>query len=444
MRKNLHAVMLFFFLLLPTTIYCSQTNFQNKSKVASARGLEFQQKHNFSSKRNTKNIYIKINNQSTSHVDDLISIDLQNINTRDLLKIFADFTKKNFIISDKIRGKLSIKLHNVSWQDALNTILKTQGLSKEESDNIILIAPQADVERYSNQSTSSPHLINIQQTSADNIATILEKQTNLTNNSNISIDKNHNSLIINSNSPEQLAAITGITKALDKPNKQVLIEGKIINADDKVTKDLGLKFSSTTLSASNSNNSANMDLPLAVTDPGHFGIALAKLGDGVILNMELSALENAGHIKIISSPKLITTNNQPAYIESGEEIPYQEKTSSGATNIAFKKAVLSLKTTPQIIAANKLILHLQLNQDKVSDVSINGVPAIQTQQMQTQVTLNSGETIVLGGIYEYTTIENVMRIPVLGAIPLIGYFFRNKHKQTIRSELLIFITPKII
>lgn len=386
------------------------------------------------------------NLNATQNQNQLISLDLQNINTRDLLKIFADFTKKNIIISDKITGKLSIKLQNTSWHDALNTILHMQGLSKEENNNIIIIAPQADIEKYEKQTPNTPSLINLQHTSAADVAAILEKQSNLIINSNISVDKENNRLLINTSSP-QFSAIANLANKLDTPTKQVLIEGRIINADDKVTKELGLKFSTTASNDSNpssNNGGVNMDLPFAVTDPGHFGIALAKLGEGVVLNMELSALESAGHIKIISSPKLITANNQSAYIESGEEIPYQEKTSSGATNIAFKKAVLSLKTTPEIISTNKLILHLQLNQDKVSDIAINGVPAIQTQQMQTQVTLNSGETVVLGGIYEYTTIENDVSIPFLGAIPLLGYFFHNKHRQTNRSELLIFITPKIM
>jgi len=375
----------------------------------------------------------------------LISLDLQNINTKDLLKIFADFTKKNIIISDKIDGKLGLKLQNISWQEALETIIRMQGLHKEENKNIIIISTIDDAEKYSKNTKTSPSLINFQHVSATDIASILEKQQNLITNTNISIDKDNNRLLINS-PPAQFAAISKLANNLDIPTKQVEITGRIINADDKITRELGLKFGSTGASNNSgaSSGGANTDLPFAVTNPGNFGFALAKLGDGVILNMELSALENAGHIKIISSPKLITANNQPAYIESGEEIPYQEKTSSGATNIAFKKAVLSLKATPEVISSNKLTLHLQLNQDKVSEVAINGVPAIQTQQMQTQVTLNSGDTIVLGGIYEYTTIKNSIRVPFFASIPIIGYLFRSNHNETDRRELLIFITPKII
>lgn len=403
----------------------------------------------------SQNIYAENNSPTilpiTQNNENFIDLDLQNINIQTLLKMFADFTHKNIVVSDKIQGKTNIKFQHITWQDALTSILNTQNLVKSETANVIFIAPREDIEKYKQQNelTTPATILKLQNTSASNIADILSKQTQFVDEKNLGIDYENNRLIVKASS-EQADIINNLTQHLDLPTKQIMLEGWIINADDKVTKELGLKFATTqeqnnanTNSNSNSNELAT-EQPLSINQTGEFLYSLAKLGNNTILNMELSALENAGHIKVLSNPKLITANNQPAYIESGEEIPYQEKTSRGATNIAFKKAVLSLKATPNIISNNKIILNLQLNQDKVSDISVNGVPAIQTQQMQTQVNVNNGETIVLGGIYEYSTIENTSKIPILSEIPLLGYAFKHKYYETTKRELLIFITPKII
>jgi type IV pilus assembly protein PilQ len=391
----------------------------------------------------------------THTANTIISIDVQNISLHELIKLLADFSPKNIIISEQISGKASLKLRNVPWQEALDIALKMHGLSKQEENSIIFIAPSQDIERYVKQQMSgteritTPTFLNLKNASAEEVATILTKQNHLTNNSNISIDKQNNGLVVNATTA-QLNAIQKLTNTLDLPTKQVLIEGQIVVADDKVINELGLKFNTIRGGSGGSGGGGfrvsemTMDFPAAITAPGHLGIAIAKLGHSTILNMELAALEQAGRVKIISSPKLIAANNQPAYIESGQEIPYQEKTQSGATNTVFKKAVLSLKATPSVLSANKLTLNLHLNQDKVSDISVNGVPAIQTQQMQTQVTLNSGETVVLGGIYEYSTIENNTSIPGLSAIPLLGNLFRSKHTEVARKELIILVTPRII
>jgi type IV pilus assembly protein PilQ len=173
-------------------------------------------------------------------------------------------------------------------------------------------------------------------------------------------------------------------------------------------------------------------------------VAIAKLGQGTLLDLELSALEREGRARIVSDPELITSNRQPALIESGQEIPYQEKTSSGATSVAFKKAVLSLKVTPEITPENRILLNLTVNQDKVDTLSVNGVPAISTQQVQSQVLLNDGETIVLGGIYEQINSNVTERIPFWSAIPVLGKLFTDKQTRSERKELLIFVTPKLV
>lgn len=388
----------------------------------------------------------------------LISLDFQNIGVRDLLRLLANFSQQNIVISERIMGKMSIKLHHVTWREALEVVLRMQGLQQQEENSTLFIVPNGDVEKYAKypnaqsslSASSIPSVLALKHTQAEDIAAILARQNALLANGNVSVDKQDNSLLISAATTPQMAALQQVAHTLDVPTKQVVIEGQIVVADDKVVDELGLKFGTVISNDSNTNGSGvtaaggvSMDLPSLSLSPGHFGMTIAKLGDGALLNMELAALESVGHVKIISSPKIITGNNQAAYIESGQEIPYQEKTSSGATNVAFKKAVLSLKVTPSIISQDKVILNLHLNQDKVSDIAVNGVPAIQTQQMQTQVTLKSGETVILGGIYEYTTIENNVRVPLLGAIPVLGYLFRSKHLETTRKELLILITPQI-
>lgn len=382
-----------------------------------------------------------------------LSLDFQDIATRDLLRLLAKSAHKNIVISDKVTSKISINIQHTSWREALNLVLSMQGLKKLETPSIIFIAPASEIEAYNRQPMQTPAFIGLQNSTAKDVADVLATQRNMFGNSDISIDKHNNRLLINASMP-QLNNMQTIVDKLDVPTKQVFIEAKIVNADDKVVKELGLKFSTARASLAGGDggkgaqtgggSGVSMDLPFAVTNPGHFGMAIASLGNGIILNMELAALESEGHIKILSNPKLITANGQTAYIESGQEIPYQEATSGGATNVAFKKAVLSLKAIPQIISNKKLSLHLQLNQDKVSEITVNGVPAIQTQQIQTQVTLHSGETVVLGGIYEYSTIENKVKIPVLGAIPLLGNLFKSKKFETSRHELLIFVTPRVI
>lgn len=387
-----------------------------------------------------------------------ISLDFQNINVRDLLHFIASFAQRNIIISEQITGKMSIKLRDVTWQEALATILKLRGLMQQEENSIIIIAPAGDMEKmnknylqaqkqFSSPQLDAPVLFSFKNSRAEDIAATIAKQNNLIANSSISVDKQHNTLLVSASASQQLAAIHGVANTLDTPTRQVIIEGQIVLADDKVTDELGLKFGTVASGKSKDDpksGGVSMDLPLAALSPGHFGMTIAKLGAGVALNMELAALETLGHAKIISQPKLVVANNQPASIESGQEIPYQEKTEAGATSVAFKKAVLSLHATPTIISSDALILNLHLNQDKVSDITVNGVPAIETQQIKTQVTLHSGETVVLGGIYEYATIESVTKIPVLSAIPIFGQLFRNKHAEITRKELLILVTPQII
>ncbi len=232
--------------------------------------------------------------------------------------------------------------------------------------------------------------------------------------------------------------------------KQVQIEARIVNIDEDFTKELGLEFGTRFGDGGNETSGGlNMDLPSINNDgnkitPGRFEFNLAKLSNNILLDTELSAIESEGHGKIISRPKLITLNRKPAYIDSGEDIPYQERTGEGNTNVNFKKAVLSLKVTPIIVSAHKILLNINVNQDKVSPITVQGVPAIDTREIKTQVVVGNNETVVLGGIYEQTQDNVVSKVPILSAIPLLGRIFTYKQAENERKELLIFITPRIV
>ena len=241
-----------------------------------------------------------------------------------------------------------------------------------------------------------------------------------------------------------ITAIKKLIHSIDKPEPQIQITARIVNIDSNFTRELGLEFG-TVKHANNINTGGlNMDVPGGTLQSGLFNFTLATLRNNNTLDMQLSALESEGHAKIISSPELITLDRKPAHIASGEDIPYQEKTGEGNTSTTFKKAVLSLKVTPVITATNKILLDISVNQDKVSSLLVNGVPAIQTREIQTKVLVNNEQTLVLGGIYEQSENHIVSRVPFLGSIPILGILFRKTTVKKENRELLIFITPKII
>lgn len=258
----------------------------------------------------------------------------------------------------------------------------------------------------------------------------------------ISVINTTNSIWIR-DAPEKLAQIKNIIKQLDRPSPQILIKARIVNVDDSFVKSLGVIFATQTKKTQNEDG-FKMNLPFAASGIGKITIPIIKLKNDTLLDLQLTALEKEGHAKLISSPELLTTNRQAAIIESGEEIPYQEKTGTGNTSVAFKKAVLRLKVTPILLPHKRIYLHLQVNQDKVSALTVNGVPAIRTQQLSTQVVVKNQQTFVLGGIYEQLNSQQQEGVPVLKNIPIVGALFRHHERKTSRRELLIFVTPRII
>lgn len=407
-----------------------------------------------------------------------ISLNFQNIPIRSVLQILAEFTGINMVVNEKVQGNITLRLKNIPWDQALDIILKTNSLDKRQTGNVMLIAPSAILfEQQRNElkaqqavvslSPLRSDLIQINYAKALDIATLLKDKNNslLSKRGSLSVDTRTNTIWIQ-DTGLQIDEIRNLISQLDVPVKQVLIEARIVDVTKDFERDLGVLFGisrpthlSGTLAGANQlaqgitppnvtpiaqRLNVNLAAPVSAGVPGSIGIALAKLGDGILLDLELSALESEGKGEIIASPRLITTNQQAAVIESGEEIPYQESTSSGATAIAFKKAVLSLKVTPQITPDNKILMTLQINQDKPSAQLFNGVPAIRTKEIQTNVLVNNGQTIVLGGIYEQDKNNAINRIPFLGSLPIVGALFRNTHTTISNEELLIFITPRII
>lgn len=411
-----------------------------------------------------------------------ISLNFQNISVRSVLQLIADFTNENIVVSDGVQGNITLHLNKVPWDQALSIIMKTRGLSKRKMGSVTLIAPaqeitareKAEVAALQQSKELAPllsELMQINYAKASEIAALLKNKdvTMLSNRGTMSVDARTNSLWIQ-DTAAKLAELKDLIKKLDVPVRQVLIEARVVIVNKDFEQDLGIRFGVTrpdslsgTLAGANEvrggtdpaatttvlgvpTNRLNLDLAAAPTtgSAASIGLALAKLGNGILLDLELSALEIEGKGEVISSPRLITANQQEATIEAGEEIPYLEASSSGAATISFKKAVLSLKVTPQITPDNKIILDLKVNQDTPSATRFNGVPAILTKQIETNVLVSNGQTIVLGGIYKQDKKSTVNRVPFLGEMPFIGSLFRNKQQITKREELLIFITPKII
>jgi len=376
-----------------------------------------------------------------------INLDFRDIAVRDLLQILAEFAGKNIIVSDNVTGNISINLIDVSWRNALQTIVKIENLSIQENVDTVFVSsnnPQGSAQSVTSyQQSLQTTFLPVHYAKATDFAEIITKNRNfLSQEGSIIADPRTNSLMVQ-DQPQYLQAVHQYLKRIDIPVKQVLIEARIVYADTNFMRDLGLKFGTTVKDSSQNIGGVNMDLP-AKFEAGYASFAIAKLGEGRLLDLELAALESEGRGRVVSNPKLVTANREPAYIEAGDEIPYQEKTSSGATSLVFKKAVLGLKVTPEITTTNQVNLHLQLNQDKVSTSNINGEPAIQTREIQTQVSIKSGQTVVLGGIYEESTNHVIHRIPFLSSIPILGLLFQSKQTQIEHKELLIFVTPKVV
>ncbi|HHF2959138.1 TPA: type IV pilus secretin PilQ [Vibrio diabolicus] len=422
----------------------------------------------------------------------LISINFQDIPVRNVLQLIADYNQFNLVVSDSVEGNLTLRLDGVPWQQVLDIILQVKGLDKRVDGNVILVAPTDELDLREKQQLEkqqleqtmgelSSEIIKVNFAKASDIAEMINGEGNismLSERGSMTIDERTNSLLIRE-LPENIEVIREIIESLDIPVKQVQIEARIVTINEGNMDELGIRWGFTSINGNNTvggsieNNLATiglyngggegedggdgdgvgiddfLNINLAATSPNATSIAfqVAKLGSDTLLDLELSALQQESKAEIISSPRLITTNKKPAYIEQGTEIPYLESSSSGATTVTFKKAVLSLKVTPQITPDNRLVLDLSVTQDRPGQVVKTGTGeavAIDTQRIGTQVLVNNGETVVLGGIFQHSITNSVDKVPLLGDLPLLGALFRRSYENVGKSELLIFVTPKVV
>lgn len=412
-----------------------------------------------------------------------LSLNFQNIEVRSVLQLIADFTGLNLVVSDSVGGSLTLRLKNVPSDQALDIILKTKGLGIRENGNVLYIAPNEEIaareklELESQQQVEElaplrSEFMEINYAKAADLASLLKDTDNtlLSERGQVSVDDRTNTLLIQ-DTAQKLNEIRRLIDRLDIPVKQVLIESRIVVANDDFSKDLGAKFGVFNVDgkdlAQNKvadvtggnldllepltsgdpipiEDTLNVNLPLAeATRAGQFALSFIKLPFGFAVNMELSAAQAESRAEVMSNPRIITANQSTARIESGTEIPYVSQTSSGATDVEFKKAVLSLEVTPQITPDDRVNMEVSVRNDSVGDV-VSGVPSINTNEVTSNVLVDNGQTIVLGGIYVEENTESYTKVPFFGDIPVAGRLFRRDSRTEDKQELLIFITPKII
>jgi type IV pilus assembly protein PilQ len=426
-----------------------------------------------------------------------LTLNFQDIDVRPLLQLLADTSGQNIVVSDSVKGRVTLRLQNVPWDQALDIVLRTKGLDMRRKDNVILVAPQAELAAQEKAELEArkdiqelaplrTEFLTVNYAKAAEIARLVKSAGGgslLSSRGNVTVDERTNTLLVQ-DTADNLTAVRAMVATLDIPVRQVLIESRIVIVADDFSRELGVRAgftrvsddvsdlfavsgsaqSTDTIMGSALDNLATTGQPFPVEVPfGNFDrynvnmpvanpagrIALSILDfDDFLIDLELSAAQNEGRGEIKSTPRVITANQREAIIEQGVEIPYQESASSGATTTQFKKAVLSLKVTPQITPDDRVILDLVVTKDSVGQLvpSATGgfVPSIDTRNIQTQVLVKDGQTVVLGGIMETERRDTVKKVPGLGDVPVLGGLFRTKGKVNNRDELLIFVTPKIL
>jgi len=414
-----------------------------------------------------------------------LTLNFQDIDARAVLQLLADISGRNIVVSDTVSGNVTLRLQNVPWDQAMDIVLATKGLDMRENGNVIIVAPaneiasreKADLESRKEIKALEPlysEYLQVNYAKASDIATLLGQggeNSLLSSRGSASIDDRTNTLLLK-DTADRISDIRRLVAKLDIPVKQVLIESRIVIVNDDFSRDLGIRwgftgaknssgkeyaltgrapgaedvaFSGGDVTQASQSDRYMVNLPVA-NPAGSF--ALAILDDDYLIDLELSAAQAEGNGEVISSPRVITANQKEAKIEQGVEIPYQEASSSGATTTSFKDAVLSLTVTPQITPDDRIIMDLEVTKDSVGELVSDGfggrVPSIDTRKVTTQVLVDNGQTVVLGGIYETERGEQVSKVPYLGDIPGLGALFRSTKVVSNKSELLIFVTPKIL
>ncbi|HEY4645810.1 MAG TPA: type IV pilus secretin PilQ [Steroidobacteraceae bacterium] len=428
-----------------------------------------------------------------------LTLNFQDIETRAVLQLLADTSGQNIVVSDSVQGNVTLRLQNVPWDQALDIVLRTKGLDKRRQDNVIIVAPteelaareKAELAARKDIQELAPlrtEYLQVNYAKASDLAGLIKSSAEnslLSARGSVTIDERTNTLLIQ-DTADRLQDVRRLVTTLDIPIRQVLIEARIVIVNDDFSRNLGVRFGANVVSDdyggsdgagfispsgvgeedddillqpganAPAGNPPGVIIPgvadrymvnLPVANPAG-RIALTLLDSDYIVDLEISAAQAEGRGEVISSPRVVTANQREAVIEQGVEIPYQESSSSGATTIQFKKAVLALRVTPQITPDNRIIMDLTVNKDSVGQVIVTSgganVPSIDTREIVTQVLVNDGQTVVLGGIMETEYRETETKVPWLGDIPVLGYLFKNKSKTNNKDELLIFITPRIL
>ncbi len=372
-----------------------------------------------------------------------VTVDLQNANLSDTIRLLARFLHINVVISSSVHGVVTLHLQDAAPDQAFNSLLSSQGLASWQTGKIWFVAPRSELIKRKQEEIKwqevwdaalplFTQIWQIKYAKAQDIARIVkdEHASFISKRGYIRVDTRTNAICLQ-DTREKVDQVRELVTRLDVPIKQILIEARVVGIDSAFERELGIDFSVSTNSGLS-------------TQAGRYSLAVVTLADSSILDVKLSALENEGHAELISSPSLFTSNQQAASIEAGEEVPYQEVSESGGTAVVFKKAVLALRVTPQVLPGNLVQLQLQINQDRPSSRMVLGMPTIRTRQIITSVLLNSGQTVVLGGIYETSDENAEQRIPFLGRLPVLGYLFTQSELRRSKRELLIFVTPKVI
>ena len=445
-----------------------------------------------------------VQSSTPGYAGEKLSLNFQNVEVRAVLQVIADFTGLNIITSDTVGGNLTLRLKDVPWDQALDIILQSKGLSKRKNGNVVLIAPTDELAAKEKLALEANAQISdleplrtesfaLSYAKADDLKKLLsdKDQKILSKRGSATVDERTNTLFVQ-DTGARLEEARRLIQQLDVPVRQVMIEARIVIADDKWGRQLGARFGTQSAFGSGNRNygvsgsltdtvsplsnnpisrgssnltnpgytqtadrgpqgnipaggqpeQLNVNLPV-VGAAGSLALSILNLGSGNLVNIELSALEADNRGKVVSSPRVITADKKKAVISQGTEIPYQTAAASGATTIAFKPAVLELAVTPRITPDDRIIMDLEVKKDAVGQIFAN-IPSIDTKRVTTQVLCDNGDTIVLGGIFEQTTRTTVEKVPFLGDIPVVGYLFKRTVRQDDKTELLIFVTPKIV
>ena len=410
---------------------------------------------------------------------DKLSLNFQDIEVRAVLQLIADFTDLNLVASDTVGGSVTLRLQNVPWDQALDIVLKSKGLDKRLAGNVLTVAPAAELASREREQLENEKqirdlapvytdLIQINYADASEISEVLaggEGESLLTERGSVQVVARTNSLMVK-DTQAKLDEIRALIEKLDVPVRQVMIEARIVSLDNTLKEELGVKWSGgveiddstsrkigiggTGSNASKVDGSPSFGLgdnvftDLNVNQTNSSAITLGFASNSTILNLELSALLSDGGGETISRPKLVTADKTTAIIKTGKEVPYEEKTSSGATSTAFKDAVLGLEVTPQITPDGSVIMDIKINNNDTTSDAVNGVPILSTDEITTRVFVRDGETVILGGVFKQIRKNSLAKVPFLGDLPYVGSLFKKTTEEDTKEELMVFITPRII